>query len=212
MKRIMILCGVVMWSIAFSPIRAAAQANELAQLALNIEKLMQFRSILSDLRKGYQIVSKGYGLVKDLSKGNFSLHKTFLDGLLEVSPAVRNYYKVGLIVERQMRLVSLCKRGLSHFKASGLLVPGELAHLEKVYGRVMSESLDNLAELANVLTSGKYRMSDDERLKTIDRIFSDLENDFVFLREFNADTGVRIRLRQGERGDVDGMRKIYGLK
>jgi hypothetical protein len=37
-----------------------AQATELAQLALNIEKLAQFKQILADLKKGYEILSGGY--------------------------------------------------------------------------------------------------------------------------------------------------------
>lgn len=71
--------------------QASAQADEIAQLVLNIEKLSQFKQILSDMKKGYQILNGGYNTVKNIAEGNFSLHKAFLDGLMEVSPTVRNY-------------------------------------------------------------------------------------------------------------------------
>ena len=64
--------------------KVSAQSQELEQLTLDIEKLAQFKQILSDLKKGYQIVSAGYSTIKDLSQGNFNLHKTFLDGLMLV--------------------------------------------------------------------------------------------------------------------------------
>src|SRR5690606_13782078 len=70
------------------PRPAAAQTEEIAQLLLNVEKLAQFKQILTDMKKGYDILNGGYRTVKQLTEGNFSLHRVFLDGLMEVSPAV----------------------------------------------------------------------------------------------------------------------------
>ena len=54
---------------------AFPQAQELEELALDIEKLAQFKQILSDMKKGYTILSGGYNTIKNLSQGNFNLHK-----------------------------------------------------------------------------------------------------------------------------------------
>src|SRR4051812_41409108 len=89
---------------------AFGQSDEMQQLMLNIEKLAQFKQILSDMKKGYETVSKGYGMVKDLSQGNFNLHKAFLDGLMEASPAVKKYKKVAEIIQFQLQLVQEYKK------------------------------------------------------------------------------------------------------
>ena len=39
------------------------QSNEIEQLLLNAEKLTQLKNILTDMKKGYQVVSKGYNTV-----------------------------------------------------------------------------------------------------------------------------------------------------
>jgi len=83
-----------------------AQSEELQQLALNIEKLAQFKKILSDMKKGYEILNGGYNTIKDLSEGNFSLHKTFLDGLMAVSPSVQRYKKVSDIISYQKSILT----------------------------------------------------------------------------------------------------------
>src|ERR1700759_887334 len=83
-----------------------AQAQEMEQLLLDIEKLTQFKSILSDMKMGYQIYKQGYGTVSNLSKGNFDLHNVYLTGLMAVSPAVRNYGRVADIIAQQASLVS----------------------------------------------------------------------------------------------------------
>jgi hypothetical protein len=98
------------------PKRALAQTPEVTQLILNIQKLNQLRKILKELKAGYDILFKGYTTIKDISKGNFKLHEAFLDGLLEVSPAVKRYKRIAEIIDFQVSLVS------EYRKASGAFV------------------------------------------------------------------------------------------
>jgi hypothetical protein len=90
-------CVCVLLLVGFGS-RVSAQSTEVQQLLLNVEKLSQFKNILRDMKTGYQIISTGYNAVLDISKGNFSLHETFLDGLMAVSPEVRKYHKIAGIV------------------------------------------------------------------------------------------------------------------
>ena len=192
--------------------RVNAQATELAQLALNIEKLAQFKSILSDLKKGYEIVSKGYGTVKDLTEGNFSIHKVFLDGLMEVSPTVKRYRKIAGLIEYQIVLVRECKRAFQQFNQLNILNPGDVVYMGRVYDNLIKSSVRNLDELAIVVTSGKLRMSDDERLAAIDRLFNEMEQKVFFLRDFNVKAGAYASMRGKEKNDIDGVKIIYGIK
>lgn len=191
------------------PNRAVAQAQELQQLALNIEKLAQFKEILSDMKKGYEILTTGYNTVKDLTEGNFSLHKTFLDALMQVSPTVRNYKRVGDIINYQVILVREYRAAFDRFRASGDFNEQEIAYLERVYDNLFNQSLRNLDELTTVITANKLRMSDDERLEAIDRIYEDMQDKVLFLRSFNNNTTVLAVQRAKERNDVDAMRSIY---
>ncbi len=191
--------------------RAAAQADELAQLLLNIEKLAQFKQILSDMKKGYEILKGGYNTIKNISEGNFSLHKAFLDGLLEVSPTVRNYRRVADIVSYQVTLIKEYRRAYDRFRRDNNFNPDELAYLGSVYNNLFKESLRNLDELVTVITAGKTRMSDDERLQAIDRIYADMQDKLMFLRNFNNNTTILAVQRAKERNDAHAIRKIYGL-
>ncbi len=56
--KIKITFVVVAFSCMLWTSRATAQSNEVTQLLLNVEKLTQFKQILSDMKKGYQILSK----------------------------------------------------------------------------------------------------------------------------------------------------------
>ena len=189
-----------------------AQEQEAQQLLLNWQKLAQLRAILKNMYKGYQVLSEGYNRIKGIAEGNFTLHQVFLDGLLEVSPTVRKYYKVADILKKQKLLVEEGKKALAYFKATGEFTPQEIGYLGNVYAHLLEESLGELDGLLMVITASKLRMSDDERLGAIDRIFSAVEDKLSFLRSFTGDTNVLARLRVQERVQVELSRKINGTK
>lgn len=205
MKRILIL-------LVFSSQLSTGQTQEAKQLALNVEKLAQLKLMLGHMKNGYQILSNGYNTISDLSKGNFNLHKTFLDGLLEVSPAVRKYKKIAEIIEFQLKIVKEYKGAFAEFKGSKHFTISEIDYMGKVYGNLFLESLKKLEELAMVITAGQLRMSDDERLKAIDKIHEEVFGQYTFLNEFNNSTALLSVQRDNEQREIDLMRKIHGIK
>ena len=211
MKKIIVVCSIFFAAMS-SSFRASAQADELAQLALDIEKLSQFKQILSDLKKGYQILFGGYNTIKNISKGNFDLHKLFLEGLLEVNPAVKNYKRVADIISYQLRIVKEYKNAFNRFKQGGWFNTDEIDYIGKVYGNLFNLSVKNLDDLFTVITSSKLRMSDDERLAAIDKIYADMQDKFSFLRSFNNSNSVLSLQRLKESNEIKKLQQYYNLK
>ena len=181
MKKILICLALVI-GLECMPAKSEAQAYELARLVLDIEKLLQLKNILSDLYKGYEILTTGYNAIKSISEGNFNLHKAFLDGLLAVSPAVQKYERVIDIINDQESIVSEYKIAYNIFKQDKHFTPDELVYLSNVYNNLIAGSEKNLTNLLNVMTAGTMRMSDAERLHAIDGIYSDTHEQLSFLR------------------------------
>jgi hypothetical protein len=188
-----------------------AQSAEVQQLLLNVEKLAQLKKILSNMKKGYEIVSGGYNTIKDISKGNFNLHQAFLDGLMQVSPSVKKYKRIGEIISFQTQLVKEYKSAFRRFDASNLFNENEIKYMGNVYSNLFNKSLQNLEELAMIITAGKLRMSDDERLNAIDRIYNDIGDKLVFLRIFNKENNVLAIQRGREMVDTKISKKLNGL-
>ncbi len=197
-----------MCSLAF---QVKAQSDEAQQLLLNWEKLAQFKKILQNMYDGYKILHKGYTAVKDISEGNFTLHKSFLDGLLQVNPAVRKYKRITDIISYQVRIVKEYKAAFNQFKGDKQFTIQEIEYLGKVYKNLFEQSLKSLDELAIVITAGKLRMSDDERLQAIDKIYSSVEDQFSFLKDFNSNTAMLSLQRKSEQAEIKMSRRINGL-
>lgn len=198
-------------SFSISGINVSAQSAEAQQLLLNVQKLAQLKKILSNMKKGYEIVSNGYNTIKDISKGNFNLHDAFLNALLQVSPTVKKYKRVTDIISCQSQIMKEYKSAFNHFKASNLFNTSEINYMEEVYKNLFNKSLQDLNELTIVITAGKLRMSDDERIAAIDRIYNEISDKLVFLRSFNNEGNVLAVQRGREIVDTKLSQKLNGL-
>lgn len=184
-------------------------AQDIQQLVYDIEKLTQFKAILSDMKTGYTILTQGYGEVKDISEGNFNLHSAFLNSLMAVSPAVRQYGRIADIISMQASIVSEYHAAWQQAQESGHLTASELLYLNGVFSGLLSQSVDNLTNLANVITANTLRMNDAERLQAIDGLYSDTQNKLMFLRHFDSGLSVLLVQREKEENDVQTMGRLF---
>lgn len=207
----MYMCGLG-FLLFMHPMHVRAQEFEIQQLLLNVEKLAQLKSILQKMYDGYEIISKGYQTIKNISEGNFSIHDLFLESLLGISPAVQKYKRVADIVQFQIQLVKEYQAAYRHFQDDKNFTPAEIDYISKVYKNLFNRSVVNLDDLLIVITAGKLRMSDYERIKAIDAIFADMEDQIGFLRHFNANAYMLSLQRAKAKKEVDVSRVLSGIK
>lgn len=211
MKKFMLILSM---GLAFlcKPHLLFSQSQEVQQLLLDVEKLAQFKQILNDLKKGYDILSNGYNTIRNISQGNFNLHQNFLDGLLQISPTVQKYERIADIFQYQLRIVKEYKAAFNQFKNDRNFTLDEIGYLGQVYSHLFNESIGNLDDLITVITAGKLRMSDDERLKAIDHVWSETEDQYAFLKDFNSSTAMLSMARKKEQQEVNVLKKLYDIK
>ena len=208
MKKYFVL---LLLSLFLFSVKVSAQSEEVQQLLLNVSKLEQLKKILNNMYDGYKVLTKGYNTIKTISEGNFSIHKVFLDGLLQVSPGVRKYKKVADIINYQLQLVRTVKPAINKYRATGLFNETELNYMAKVYGDLFNRSFQQLEALAMVITAGNLRMSDDERLKAIDRIYFNISDQLAFLHSFNTENNILAIQRGRVMVDTKLSKKLSGL-
>jgi hypothetical protein len=202
---------LVLLLLFFLSSKSFSQTQAIQQLLLDVEKLTQLKNILTELKSGYEIVSDGYTTIKNISEGNFNLHDIFLKSLLEVSPAVKNYIRVKDIIDAQLSIVREYKNALKQFKGSGEFSVDEINYLEKVYANLLNHSLDNLQTMMMVITAGKLRMSDDERINSIDGVWKEVSQQLTFLRHFNNQARILCLQRAKEKNDLSTINQLYDV-
>ena len=210
-KRKAIVCLIGLMTFTGQGFPAVAQEYEAEQLVLDWEKLSQLKQILDDMYKGYQVMEKGYTSIRDIAHGSFDLHKAFLDGLLAVSPEVKSYYKVAEIILEQLQLVKEYKAALSRFRTDPHFSAAEITYIGVVYAGIFDESLRTLDALLTILTDGALRASDEERIKEIDALETEMQNRLSSIRRFNNSQAMLSLQRARDQEDVDLVKKLYGI-
>lgn len=180
-----------------------AQSAEAEQLLLDWQKLAQFKKLLQDMHDGYKILYGGYTAIRTISQVSFDLHKNFLDALMEVSPFVKKYKRIADIIECHEKMIAECKSAVCEFKADKNLSAWEVDYISKLYSSLLERSVKSLDELIMITASGSLRMSDDERLQAIDRIYTSVLDQLSFLRDFNNNAIILSAQRKKEQTQID---------
>lgn len=201
-------CILILGSISRSEAQVST-GQDMQQLLYDIEKLTQFKAILSDMQQGYTILTQGYAQVKSLAQGNFNLHSVFLDGLMAINPEVAKYARVADIIADEASIITEYKKAYRQFQNSGGFNADELAYLSRVYAQLTGAALTDVNELADIITASKLRMSDDERLSVIDRIYASSSDKLSFLRDFNRRTNILLLQRQAEQNSINNLKSLY---
>ena len=131
---------------------------------------------------------------------------------MAVSPTVKKYRKIPEILQYQAALLKSYASAYRQIRSSGWLNEREIRYVGNVYQNLISGGLKNLDELTLIVTAGKLRMSDDERLQSIDRIHSDMQEKVTFLRRFNGSNISLAIQRENESRQLNGLRALYDLK
>lgn len=193
-------------------LQVKGQSVEMKQLLLNIEKLAQMKAHYQTMVQGYRTLENGYRQVNDLVKGNFLLHQEYLDGLWAVRPSVRQYGRIQMIMQRHRQMVDEYRIVLQQLQSARMLKTQELQGLQSSMAVVVNRSNGLLDDMMLVLTPGKLRMNDEERIGLINRVDeegSELLQQFRSIVNGYSALVDRRMLRQRE---VKSIRSLYGIK
>jgi len=194
--------------VAFSGMKVKAQSYEAKVLLLDVKKLSQLKENLQNMKQGYEMLVKGYTVVRDLSKGSFQLHEHFLDGLWLASPAVRRYWKIPEIISMEDRLADAAKGGRHSLKNSAYLRPDEISYIHQVEDAVFAQALDDLDDLTGIVTDHQMQLSDAERITGIDRIYLAMQERLDFLTDFHHRASLLVAQRTKEAADERTMKAL----
>lgn len=170
-----------------------------------LEQLAALKVYAGYLKKGYEIVGNGVGMVRDLKNGEFGLHSAFFGSLKAVSPAIRNNAKVAETISLQLGIV----RAFGTMSDHELLTVSNRNYIDGVREKVMNECAADLEELLIVITSGKVEMSDDERIQRLDKVYGSMRDKSTFVQSFTGDVGLLVRQRQNELQSISEIRRYY---
>ena len=109
------------------------------------------------------------GQIKGVVDRTRQLHDQWYSSLLAISAGVRGYRRVQEIYNHQAGMIALYGASLADLRRRGLS-PDQLAGAAAIYQSLLAENVGLLGELLGVMSAGRAKMTDPERLEFINGI------------------------------------------
>ncbi|WP_207428914.1 hypothetical protein [Pedobacter sp. SYSU D00535] len=172
-----------------------------------LQQLAALKLYADHLSKGYEIADKGLKTIEGFTKGEFDLHSAFFESLKVVKPAVANNKNIREILTWQAVII----KGYNSLNREAIKSGNDKSYIESVRSKVLSDCARDVEDLLAVISSGELEMKDDERLKRIDKLHSDMRDKYQFTESFIRQIKVLNLQREQEKQNSTVSKKIYGI-
>ena len=139
------------------------------------------------------------------------LYDDYFQELWKVKVALSYYHRVREIIARQLQIVKEYKDAWALFQRDKNFTKEELESMFSTYAGMMEESIKNIDQLVMVANAFTTQMSDAARLKIINSVSDNIEKTLMDLKQFNEQSKMVSLQRAAEKGEIDYVKKLYGL-
>ena len=182
------------------------------QMDYYLQQIAALGVYTKDLKSGYKTVSNGLNTIHDAKNGEFNLHQAYFNSLSNVNPAIKSDPKVSGILTYQTEITTCFNNMFTAVNGSKQLTADEVNYLKTVYNNLLTRCNNDLDELSIVITNGKVQMKDDERIKRIDKLYTDMQDKYQFARNFSNQAIVLTVQRAHQQNDMQTLQQLYQLK
>lgn len=140
------------------------------------------------------------------------LYADYFDELWKIKAAIAYYQRVKDIIADQAGLVREYKQAFALFKQDQNFTPDEIDYMDKVYQGMLDESLKSIDQLSLVINAFATQMSDAKRLEIINSVARSVSQNLMDLREFNNQNKMISLQRGAEKGEIELVKRLYGIQ
>jgi hypothetical protein len=149
--------------------------------------------------------------ISDWVEKQRKLYDDYFQELWRVKAALAYYHRVKAIIERQVELVNQYRGAWALFRQDKNFSPEEVEYMGGVYTGMLEESIKNVDRLFTVINAFTTQMSDARRMEIINSVADDMEKGITDIREFNNQNKMISLQRAAEKGEIEYVKKLYGL-
>jgi hypothetical protein len=171
------------------------------------QQIVALEQYSSYVKQGYHISQNGLGSIGGWVKGEFDMHSAYYSSLRTVNPQIKSNPKANAIADYALQIPGQFDQ-LSSLKG---MESDMQDYVGKVKGKVLDECDKDLAELQMVMTSGQAEMTDDERFKRLDQLYSQMKDKYAFTQSFCNQVRILILQRSQELNNIQMLKCIYGI-
>lgn len=193
-----------------------AQAQDLfgqdgKMIANNAVQIGLLKTYSGYMDKGLSLAQNGLDLTHSYKNGEFGLHDGYYTSLMQVNQNVKKYPAAQSALDLYAKMKTLQTAIKSNISNTAFLSVAEKSRLTGTLTNLMDASGKDMDELGNLLTDGKYQLSDNERMTRIEAVYKRIQIKYRSLSNFQKQVNTVTSGRKEQKANATKMKQLYGL-
>lgn len=172
-----------------------------------LQQIAALQVLSTYLKQGYQVAHNGLGSISGSLGSENSLHSGYYNRMEVAGAPVKNSDQVKEILSWQKDILNI----LAAINQINGLSADEKTYLGNVRISVLRDCDLQISTLQNIITDGKVKMSDADRLALIGKIHTTMQENYHFAMGFTNQAKAYAVQRQREQNDVLVAKQINGI-
>jgi hypothetical protein len=210
-KQLLVVILLFMFSFAQAQTWSEWFQQKKTQINYLVSQIAALKVYSGYVEKGFGIAKQGLTTMHQIKTGDFSIHEDYFTSLKHVSPKVKSYWKVAAIVSLQIKIMQACNQQHNLVRNSHQFTRDEIAYTDKVVAALLKDCSNGIEHLILLTTDGAAEMKDGERLKSIDALYTDMQDKYAFTKSFGSQTSLLAVQRMREEKDIKTNRSLIGI-
>jgi hypothetical protein len=139
------------------------------------------------------------------------LYKEYYDELYKVKLIITYYQRIKDLADKQLKLVNAYKQSWNLLQKDDHFSADEIAYMAKVYNGILEQTAKDVDQLTLVVNAFTTQMSDEKRLEIINSAANSVDRNYADLVQFNQQNFLLSLQRAKVLGEVEKVKKLYGL-
>lgn len=202
---LLLLCATANLSKAqgFSFSDLFGQANKQKQYEL--QQIAAYNAFESELKMGYNVVKHGLSGIAAINTAELNAHNAYYGSWRQPGAPIKNSTQVKDMIAWQSAII----RQFTTMEHVTGLTPDEQNYIGVVQTNLLKGCNEDMADLQNLLQAGVLQMTDDQRLRRLDQIHTDMQDKYQFTQRFCGTVRLLAAQRQQETNDTQTLKKLY---
>jgi hypothetical protein len=209
-------CGLLPPRPADAQIEIIGEVVKAAILAvdLGVQKIQTQTIVLQDAQKEVENVMQATHLsdIAGWVQEQKDLYSEYYNELWQVKDALALYSTVKKMIDKQIQLVADYKRASAAVQQDGHFSAEEADQMAAVYSSILSESVENISQLALVINAFVLQMDDGDRMQQIGTLGERIDQNYYELQSFTQENVLLSLQRSKDLGDVATIKALYGIQ
>ncbi|MCF0075400.1 hypothetical protein LZD49_33285 [Dyadobacter sp. CY261] len=176
------------------------------------EQIAQLKLYLELTKEGYKIAREGLDAIQQIKNGEFKLHKNRFDSLRIVKSGITSLSRLQHITDLHGSINEICEQLPSDIAGCRMLDPLIKKQMLTSLMTLYDDSQVLVGIFFMVIRDDQVSMTDDERIRRIEDLRKDFEDNYLFAQNLRRQLGLVCGSAENELKEIDHRRTLNGIQ